>query len=237
MSPFVLLQLVGPAVALHVAETMHEAFPDRFTVSENLRRSSPPASRRLRLGPGQRRSSTRRWPRCSRQAPPSLTGEEVRRTRAGRARRGDADHARRGRGRGRPRTSTCAMLLGAGWPFHLGGVTPYLDRTGISERVTGRASCRRGGLSRRLARIDQPAALQPARHADDRRRTGPWACCVFSLRGSRLIPAAGAACAAQPVRRMLSRTRPPPDRRPDPRPLRARRECGVRARAATTALR
>ena len=30
------------------------------------------------------------------------------------------------------------MILGAGWPFHLGGITPYLDRTGISERVTGR---------------------------------------------------------------------------------------------------
>ncbi len=30
------------------------------------------------------------------------------------------------------------MILGAGWPFHLGGITPYLDRTGTSERVTGR---------------------------------------------------------------------------------------------------
>ena len=29
------------------------------------------------------------------------------------------------------------MLLGAGWPFHLGGITPYLDRTGVSERVSG----------------------------------------------------------------------------------------------------
>src|SRR6185369_17240241 len=38
MPPFVLLQLVGPAVALHVAETLHTAFPDRYTVSENLRR-------------------------------------------------------------------------------------------------------------------------------------------------------------------------------------------------------
>src|SRR6185503_5450189 len=38
MSPFVLLQLVGPAVALHVAETMHAAFPDRVYVSENLGR-------------------------------------------------------------------------------------------------------------------------------------------------------------------------------------------------------
>ena len=30
------------------------------------------------------------------------------------------------------------MILGAGWPFHLGGVTPYLDRSGTSERVTGK---------------------------------------------------------------------------------------------------
>jgi hypothetical protein len=29
------------------------------------------------------------------------------------------------------------LLLGAGWPFHLGGITPYLDRSGISEKVNG----------------------------------------------------------------------------------------------------
>jgi 3-hydroxyacyl-CoA dehydrogenase len=29
------------------------------------------------------------------------------------------------------------MILGAGWPFWMGGVTPYLDRTGASERVGG----------------------------------------------------------------------------------------------------
>ena len=29
------------------------------------------------------------------------------------------------------------MIMGAGWPFHLGGITPYLDRSGVSERVTG----------------------------------------------------------------------------------------------------
>src|SRR4029079_11995575 len=38
LSPFVLLQLVGPAVAHHVAETMHAAYPDRFGVSANLGR-------------------------------------------------------------------------------------------------------------------------------------------------------------------------------------------------------
>jgi hypothetical protein len=30
------------------------------------------------------------------------------------------------------------LILGAGWPFHLGGVTPYLDRECVSERVLGR---------------------------------------------------------------------------------------------------
>ncbi|MFL6177425.1 MAG: 3-hydroxyacyl-CoA dehydrogenase NAD-binding domain-containing protein, partial [Ornithinibacter sp.] len=38
MTPFELLTLVGPPVALHVAERMHEAFPDRFAVGEGLRR-------------------------------------------------------------------------------------------------------------------------------------------------------------------------------------------------------
>lgn len=36
------------------------------------------------------------------------------------------------------------MVLGANWPLHLGGITPYLDRTGASERTVGR-------------RFDQPA--------------------------------------------------------------------------------
>jgi hypothetical protein len=31
-----------------------------------------------------------------------------------------------------------ALLLGAGWPFFLGGITKYLDQTGVSERVVGR---------------------------------------------------------------------------------------------------
>src|SRR5580704_8037155 len=37
MPPFLLLQLVGPAVALHVAETLHAAYPDRFVTSPKLR--------------------------------------------------------------------------------------------------------------------------------------------------------------------------------------------------------
>jgi 3-hydroxyacyl-CoA dehydrogenase len=29
------------------------------------------------------------------------------------------------------------MIMGAGWPFHLGGITPYLDRIGASQKVFG----------------------------------------------------------------------------------------------------
>ena len=29
------------------------------------------------------------------------------------------------------------MILGAGYPFQMGGVTPYLDRVGASERAFG----------------------------------------------------------------------------------------------------
>ncbi|MDD9206885.1 3-hydroxyacyl-CoA dehydrogenase NAD-binding domain-containing protein [Georgenia sp. 10Sc9-8] len=36
------------------------------------------------------------------------------------------------------------MLLGAGWPLHNGGLTPYLDRAGASEQVRGRRFHQRG---------------------------------------------------------------------------------------------
>ncbi|MCW2536891.1 MAG: 3-hydroxyacyl-CoA dehydrogenase NAD-binding protein, partial [Modestobacter sp.] len=29
------------------------------------------------------------------------------------------------------------MLLGAGWPFWLGGISAHLDRTGVAEAVRG----------------------------------------------------------------------------------------------------
>jgi hypothetical protein len=39
------------------------------------------------------------------------------------------------------------MLLGAGWPFWLGGISAYLDRTGVSEAVTGKRFLPRGVAS------------------------------------------------------------------------------------------
>jgi hypothetical protein len=39
------------------------------------------------------------------------------------------------------------MILGTGWPLHLGGILPYLDREGISEAVTGQRFHQRGVAS------------------------------------------------------------------------------------------
>ena len=46
-----------------------------------------------------------------------------------------------------PQDIDLCMIIGAGWPFHLGGVTPYLDRSGVSEKVTGQRFLPRGVAS------------------------------------------------------------------------------------------
>src|SRR5699024_4001060 len=38
----------------------------------------------------------------------------------------------------RPEQVDLALILGAGFPRHRGGVTPYLDASGASQRATGR---------------------------------------------------------------------------------------------------
>jgi 3-hydroxyacyl-CoA dehydrogenase len=136
MSPFVLLQLVGPAVAFHVSETLHEAFPDRFYVSANLRRI---------VGAG--KTAIWSWGPDGQQVDPEvlalfeqgdavLTEEQIR----DRALSALAEEVRLMLDEGvvaQAQDIDLCMLLGAGWPFHVGGITPYLDRTGVSERVTG----------------------------------------------------------------------------------------------------
>ena len=137
MSPIMLLQLVGPAVALHVTETLHEAYPDRFAVSANLRKIVADGHRTLVsftdegaqiLDP----DVAAGWTRGD--AP--STGEQVRE----RALAALAQEAKLMLDEGVVAEAAdidLAMLTGAGWPFWLGGITPYLDRTGVSERING----------------------------------------------------------------------------------------------------
>ncbi len=138
MSPFLLLQLVGPAVMHHVMQVLHTAFPDRFGVSDNLGRLVAAGLPGLASWDGEGRPylAEEIAARLS-FGDTVLTGEQVRE----RALAAVAQEARLMLDEqvvAHPQDLDLCMILGAGWPFHLGGITPYLDRTGISERVTGR---------------------------------------------------------------------------------------------------
>ncbi|MET7327879.1 3-hydroxyacyl-CoA dehydrogenase NAD-binding domain-containing protein [Nonomuraea sp. NPDC005650] len=129
MLPFALLQLVGPAVGLHVAETLHGAFPDRFGVSENMAKLVATGK------PGVYAPDFTLDPEAvalfSGGASPS-TAEQVR-ERVLKALAGEIRIMLDEGVVAAPQDIDLCMILGAGWPFHLGGITPYLDRTGIAQ--------------------------------------------------------------------------------------------------------
>ena len=141
MRPLPLLQLVGPAVAYHVGGILHGAFPDRFPVSENLKRLAE-SGRPLFVDDEVDKEVAALLVVGDR---PS-TAEQVRQ----RALEALAQETRLMLDEGvvaEPQDIDLCLILGAGWPFHLGGITPYLDRSGTSERVTGRRFMARGVAS------------------------------------------------------------------------------------------
>ena len=71
-----------------------------------------------------------------------------------------------------PEDIDLCMILGAGWPFHLGGITPYLDRTGIAAKVNGAAVPRVAVLP---GPPDRHATACPAE--DFLGGRGPWFAC------------------------------------------------------------
>jgi 3-hydroxyacyl-CoA dehydrogenase/enoyl-CoA hydratase/carnithine racemase len=110
MAPSVLVQMVGPRVANHVLATMHDAFPDRFPLS--------PALAALADGrePEPLADEPRTWERVQADALDAMADEIAHLLDDGVvAAAADVD--------------TC-MLLGAGFPFFLGGITPYLEQHG-----------------------------------------------------------------------------------------------------------
>ncbi|MDN3355086.1 3-hydroxyacyl-CoA dehydrogenase NAD-binding domain-containing protein [Actinomadura sp. DC4] len=143
MPPFVLMGLVGPAIALHVGETLHEAFPDRFPLSGRLAKLVAAGK------PGVYLPDFTFDPEAVEifSGGTSPSAEEEVLTRALDAL---AQEIRLMLDEGvvaAPEDIDLCMILGAGWPFHLGGVTPYLDRTGVAERVTGSRFLDRGAAS------------------------------------------------------------------------------------------
>jgi 3-hydroxyacyl-CoA dehydrogenase len=118
MAPSVLLQMVGPRVANHVLETLHEAYPDRFPLSETLANFADGSDEIVIRGDECRTVDE------IQQSALDAIADEVR-------------HMLDEEVVGSAKDVDTALLLGAGWPFFLGGITKYLDQTGVSERVAG----------------------------------------------------------------------------------------------------
>jgi 3-hydroxyacyl-CoA dehydrogenase/enoyl-CoA hydratase/carnithine racemase len=119
MAPSLLLQMVGPSVANHVLETLHEAYPDRFPLSRTL----------ANYAEGKDEIALR--------GHEPKTEDEILEA----ALEAIADEIRHLLEEGvvaEAKDVDTALLLGAGWPFWLGGITKYLDQTGISEKMFGR---------------------------------------------------------------------------------------------------
>jgi 3-hydroxyacyl-CoA dehydrogenase len=119
MAPSVLLQMVGPRVANHVLQTLHDAYPGRFPLSRTLANYAE-GKDEVALG--------EHAPR---------TQDEILET----ALEAVADEIRHLLEEGVVAEAAdvdTALLLGAGWPFWLGGITKYLDQTGRSEKMFGR---------------------------------------------------------------------------------------------------
>jgi 3-hydroxyacyl-CoA dehydrogenase/1,4-dihydroxy-2-naphthoyl-CoA synthase len=118
MAPSVLLQMVGPRVANHVLETLHEAFPDRYPLSPTLANYADGKDEIVLRGDAPR------------------TVDEIRED----ALEAIADEVRHLLDEGVVEAAAdvdACLILGAGYPFFLGGITKHLDQTGISERVLG----------------------------------------------------------------------------------------------------
>jgi 3-hydroxyacyl-CoA dehydrogenase/enoyl-CoA hydratase/carnithine racemase len=118
MAPSVLLQLVGPRVANHVLHTLHDAYPDRFPLSPTLDALAAGEDEVVLRG------DARRSVEEIQEAALEAVADEIRHLLDEGVVADPAD------------VDTC-LILGAGYPFFLGGITRHLDDHGISERVCG----------------------------------------------------------------------------------------------------
>ncbi|WP_207456691.1 3-hydroxyacyl-CoA dehydrogenase NAD-binding domain-containing protein [Herbiconiux sp. SYSU D00978] len=136
MTPFELLELVGLKVGAHVLDTHHAAFPERFFESENLHRLAEFGRIFERDAKGKIKGIDPQARKIVAGGTTPMTEEQLLR----RVQDGLADEVHRMLEDGvvsEPEDIDLCLILGAGWPFHMGGVTPYLDRVGASERVFG----------------------------------------------------------------------------------------------------
>ena len=137
MTSLELLGLVGPGVALHVAETLHENLGPRYHISPTMQRFVKEGVKTFYIKgeDGSVSANPAAVALLEKGTTPSTT-EQVR----VRALTALAEEARMMLDEGvvaTPAEIDLCMLLGCGWPMHLGGILPYLDREGFSEATGG----------------------------------------------------------------------------------------------------
>jgi 3-hydroxyacyl-CoA dehydrogenase/enoyl-CoA hydratase/carnithine racemase len=142
MSPFELLDLVGLQVGAHVLDTHHAAFPDRFFDSANLHALADAGVLLEKDDKNEVKGFDKRALALVKQSLPKDTTPMTAEAFRLRVEDGLADEIHRMLEDGvvaAPQDIDLCLILGAGYPFQAGGITPYLDRVGASERVFGGA--------------------------------------------------------------------------------------------------
>ncbi len=137
MSSLELLGLVGPGVALHVSETLNKNLGPRYKISPTMQRFVKEGVKTFYVKNEQGINVVNPAALALLEKGSKVsTADQVRR----RALEALAVEAKMMLDEGvvsTPQEIDICMLLGSGWPMHLGGILPYLDREGISEAVCG----------------------------------------------------------------------------------------------------
>ena len=147
MTPFELLGLVGPGVALHVSEILNKNLGPRYRVSPTMKRFVENGVRTFYIkGEDGKLVSNPQAVALIEKGSSASTSEQVR-LRALKALAEEAQMMLNEKVVATAAEIDTCMLLGAGWPMMLGGILPYLDREGISEDVSGERFHPRGVAS------------------------------------------------------------------------------------------
>ena len=136
MNPFDLLELVGLKVGAHVLDSMHAFNSDRFYASSNLHKLAEYGKLLDRDAKGKIRGYDKKAIEIVSGGTNARSAEEIfENLQVGLAR--EIKLMLDERVVGTAQDIDLCMIMGAGWPFHLGGITPYLDRCGASQKAFG----------------------------------------------------------------------------------------------------
>jgi 3-hydroxyacyl-CoA dehydrogenase len=135
MNPFDLLELVGLKVGAHVLDSMHAFNSDRFYASENLHKLAEYGKLTERDAKG----NIKGYDKKAIEIVGNASGK-------GRSAAEIFDAVNVGLAKevhlmlqegvvATAQDIDLSMIMGAAWPFHLGGITPYLDRSGASKQA------------------------------------------------------------------------------------------------------